>query len=109
MSKAKAFLQKIADEPPPCVTIGDPELFFPKGWGDEHQFQIRQAKAVCRGCKLIADCMEFALETEDQFAILAGSTPGERSSIRHRLQEQELRNSESAAREFETERKRWAA
>ena len=30
MSKHKAFLQKIADEPPPCVQIGDPELFFPQ-------------------------------------------------------------------------------
>jgi hypothetical protein len=85
MSKAKAFLQKIADEPPDCVLVGDPELFFPIGWGDEHQFQIRQAKAVCRKCPLIAHCMEFALETNDQHAILAGTTPAERNIIRHRL------------------------
>jgi WhiB family redox-sensing transcriptional regulator len=65
--------------------VGDPELFFPLGWGAEHTFQIRQAKAVCRKCPLIADCMDFALETHDQHAILAGTTPAERNLIQQRL------------------------
>lgn len=109
MSKSKAFLQKIADEPPPCVTINDPELFFPKGWGDEHTFQIRQAKEVCRKCPLIADCLDFALDTEDQHGILAGTTPADRDYFRRRKEEQNRRNSEAAGREFETERRSWAA
>lgn len=84
MSKSKAFLQKIADEPPPCFLIGDPELFFPTSYGDEYRFQIRQAKAVCRGCPVKFDCLEFALDTEDQFAVMAGTTPAERDVIRKR-------------------------
>ena len=87
MSKSKAFLQKITDEPPPCVQIGDPELFFPKSYGDEHQFQVRQAKSICRKCKLIADCLEFALDTGDQHGVLAGTTPSERDVIRRRRNE----------------------
>lgn len=83
MSKSKAFLQQIADEPPPCVTVGDPELFFPDGWGDTHTFQIKMAKAVCRQCPLQAACMEFALETDDQHAILAGTTPAERTVFKN--------------------------
>ena len=109
MSKHKAFLQKITDEPPPCVQIGDPELFFPKSYGDEHQFQVRQAKSICRKCKLIADCLEFALDTGDQHGVLAGTDPAQREIIRRRRNEQELRNTAAAAREFETERKRAAA
>lgn len=90
MSNSKAFLQKIADQPPPCVTINDPELFFPT-YSSESIFQEKQAKAVCRKCPLIADCLEFALETGDQHAILAGTTPGERDRIRHRIGERERR------------------
>ena len=97
MSKTKAFLQKIADEPPDCVLIGDPELFFPISYGDEHMFQIRQAKKVCRKCPLIADCLEFALETGDQHAILAGTTPADRDRIRKRIEVQKQREERRAA------------
>lgn len=91
MNHSKAFLQKVADEPPPCVTVNDPEMFFPKGWGDEHTFQIKQAKRVCSKCPLIADCLEFALETEDQHAILAMTTPGDRAGIIRRREERKER------------------
>lgn len=91
MSNSKAFLQKIADEPPPCVTVADPDLFFPDGWGDTHTFQIRQAKAICRQCPLQAACMEFALETNDQHGILAEKTPAERELIRKQRAERKER------------------
>lgn len=91
MSKSKAFLQLIADNPPPCVTINDPELFFPTSYGDEHYFQVKQAKAVCRICPLIADCLEFALDTGDQHGVLGGTTPGDRDTIRRRKAEREER------------------
>lgn len=90
MSKSKAFLRLVADEPPPC-TKGDPELFFPIGWGDEYTFQIKVAKAVCRGCPLKAQCLEFALETGDQHAVIAGTIPEERAAIVRRIEEQKER------------------
>lgn len=93
MSKSKAFLQKIADQPPPCVTIADPELFFPTSYSDEYRFQIRQAKSVCHRCPFFrtGDCLEFALETGDQHAIMAATTPAERDNIRKRISAREER------------------
>jgi WhiB family redox-sensing transcriptional regulator len=96
MSKSKAFLQLIADNPPPCVEINDPELFFPT-YSSESLFQEKQAKAVCRKCPLIADCLEFALDTGDQFAIMAGTTPADRDRIRHRRNETAAREERRAA------------
>jgi WhiB family redox-sensing transcriptional regulator len=83
MSKSKAFLQLIADQPPPCVTINDPEMFFPT-YSSESLFQERQAKAVCRICPLIADCLEFAFDTGDAFAVMGGTTPADRNEILRR-------------------------
>jgi WhiB family redox-sensing transcriptional regulator len=90
MSKSKAFLQLIADQPPPCVTINDPELFFPT-YSSESLFQERQAKAVCRICPLVADCLEFAFDTGDQFGILGGTVPAERDAMRKRRAERDER------------------
>lgn len=84
MSMAKAFIEMLVDDPPPCVEVNDPELFFPVGFGDEHNWQIRQAKSVCRKCPITTKmaCLEFALETNDQHGILAEKTPAEREVIR---------------------------
>jgi WhiB family transcriptional regulator, redox-sensing transcriptional regulator len=92
MSKSKAFLQLIADNPPPCKTIGDPELFFPS-YAEGNEFQVKQAKAVCRKCPLTTQlgCLEFALDTDDQFAVLGGTTPAERTIIKRRREAQEGR------------------
>jgi WhiB family redox-sensing transcriptional regulator len=78
MSMQKAFLQAVADSPPPC-TREDPEIFFA---AHEVATTLRNAivaKAVCRRCPLIFACLQFALETNDQFAILGGKTPNERA------------------------------
>ena len=69
-------------QPPPC-TNEEPELFFPDSEIPEHQPQIAQAKAVCRKCPITTrvNCLEFALETGDKWAILGGTTPSERNAI----------------------------
>lgn len=85
---SKTFLSLViplpdsGQKPPPCTTE-EPELFFPTSEGVEYQHQIRQAKAVCRKCPLAtkANCLEFALETGDKWAILGGTTPSERTVI----------------------------
>ena len=85
---SKTFLQLVIPLPdsgtpaPPC-TNEDPELFFPDSEIPEHQPQIARAKAVCRKCptETRINCLEFALETGDKFAILGGTTPSERNSI----------------------------
>jgi WhiB family redox-sensing transcriptional regulator len=81
MPRPKTFLQLVANEKPPC-TKEDPELFFPISYMGGDDFQIRQAKAVCKSCPIAVACLEFALEVEDGFAILGGMTPGERQRIK---------------------------
>lgn len=89
-SAARKFLYLLQDTSPPCTDV-EAELFFPIGYGEEHTLQIRQAKKVCQKCPLVFDCLEFALETDDQHAILAAATPAERNTIRDRRIQQEER------------------
>lgn len=59
----------------------DPDLFFPPGDGPLGQRQIAQAKAVCAGCPVIAECLAFAL-TQLPHGIAGGTTPAERVALR---------------------------
>jgi WhiB family transcriptional regulator, redox-sensing transcriptional regulator len=65
----------------------DPALFFTPP-ADEHEkakekvARIRAAKAICAGCPVIRDCLAWAIETDDREAILGGTTPAERKSMR---------------------------
>jgi len=69
----------------------DPELFYYQEDGmPEWPGRIEQAKAVCRVCPVRGECLEWALESEDDWAIMGGLTPIERRrlvgrSIRRRL------------------------
>lgn len=83
---SKKFLQSVEDTHPPC-TSEDPELFF-LGLGADAAFQERRAKKVCSGCPLIVDCLEFALFTDDQHAVMGGTTPRERNAIKLMRDEQ---------------------
>lgn len=83
---SKTFLRLVIPEPggpakPPPCTNEEPELFFPISYTGGYEHQIAQAKAVCRKCPVAATCLEFALDTGDQHAILGGTTPAERTVI----------------------------
>lgn len=41
----------------------DPELFFPIGNTGPALLQIEEAKAVCRRCPVMEQCLQWALET----------------------------------------------
>jgi WhiB family redox-sensing transcriptional regulator len=78
MSFQKGFLQMVTDTPPPCTKV-DPELFFAAADQTTTIRNALAAKKVCATCPLIFACLRFALETNDQFAILGGKTPNERA------------------------------
>lgn len=73
----------------------DPELFFPLG--EEHtsgkaptgpvQEQQDEAKAVCRRCPVVSDCLAWAIESGQDFGVSGGMTPEERRPFRHRTPE----------------------
>ncbi len=59
-----------------CLGV-DPDLFFP-----ERGASTREAKAVCRGCVVREDCLEYALDNGEKFGIWGGMSERERRRIR---------------------------
>ena len=55
----------------------DPEAFFPEKGGS-----TREAKRVCTGCPVRAECLEFALANDERFGIWGGLSERERRRVR---------------------------
>ncbi|MCL4449452.1 MAG: WhiB family transcriptional regulator [Actinobacteria bacterium] len=55
----------------------EPDLFFP-----ERGASTREAKAVCRGCIVRGECLEYALKNGERFGIWGGTSERERRRIR---------------------------
>ena len=60
----------------------DPELFFPVGTTGPAAAQIDAAKAVCVGCSVRDDCLEWALTTGQDAGVWGGTSEDERRAIR---------------------------
>ena len=58
-----------------CLGV-DPDLFFP-----ERGASTREAKAVCRGCEVRVDCLEYALANGEKFGIWGGMSERERGIV----------------------------
>ena len=69
-----------------CATV-DPELFFPET--QQQTYQIRQAKAICGGCPVIADCLNAGLQPIAE-GIWGGATVNERKSIKRGIRNKQL-------------------
>ncbi len=59
-----------------CMGV-DPELFFP-----QRGASTREAKAVCRGCVVREDCLEYAIANGEKFGIWGGLSERERRRVR---------------------------
>lgn len=57
----------------------DPEAFFPEKGGS-----TREAKRVCTGCEVKAECLEYALENDERFGIWGGLSERERRRLKRR-------------------------
>lgn len=55
----------------------DPEVFFPEK-GDS----TKQAKKICSSCDVTRQCLEYALDNDEQFGIWGGLSEQERSKLR---------------------------
>ena len=66
-----------------CSTV-DPDLFFPIGTTGPALLQIEEAKAVCQGCAVRAECLEWALETGQDTGVWGGTSESERRTLRRR-------------------------
>ena len=57
----------------------DPEAFFPEKGGS-----TREAKRVCSGCEVRAECLEYALGHDERFGIWGGLSERERRRLKRR-------------------------
>ncbi len=62
----------------------DPDLFFPISLTGRAIEQIAMAKAICAGCDVRRQCLEFAQAQDAIHGIWGGTTPEERQRIRRR-------------------------
>ena len=66
----------------------DPELFFPIGTTGQALLQIAKAKSVCCQCHVTVECLEFALETNQDTGIWGGNSEDERRQMRRTAAQQ---------------------
>jgi WhiB family redox-sensing transcriptional regulator len=59
-----------------------PDLFFPVGTTGPAIEQIAQAKAVCRECEVQAECLEFAMVSNQDSGVWGGTSEEERRKLR---------------------------
>ncbi|MGI8697264.1 MAG: WhiB family transcriptional regulator [Mycobacteriales bacterium] len=57
----------------------DPEAFFPEKGGS-----TREAKKICTGCEVQAECLDYALAHDERFGIWGGLSERERRRLRRR-------------------------
>lgn len=71
----------------------DPEIFHPKTAEGRHvtardwaieRANVRDAKAICATCPVIDACLDWAITTNDEHAVLGGTTPKERRRMKRR-------------------------
>ncbi|MCW2508093.1 MAG: Transcription factor WhiB [Modestobacter sp.] len=58
----------------------DPEAFFPEKGGS-----TREAKKICTGCEVRAECLDYALANDERFGIWGGLSERERRRLRRRV------------------------
>jgi WhiB family redox-sensing transcriptional regulator len=63
----------------------DPDLFFPVGTTGNALVQIERAQEVCGQCPVSLECLEFALETNQDSGIWGGTSEEERRKIRREM------------------------
>jgi WhiB family redox-sensing transcriptional regulator len=62
----------------------DPELFFPIGNTGPSLLQIEEAKAVCRRCPVLDQCLQWAFESGQDHGVWGGLSEDERRAMKRR-------------------------
>ena len=62
----------------------DPELFFPIGPSGPALKQLDDAKAICRRCPVVVECLMWALSTGQPNGVWGGLSEDERRKLRRK-------------------------
>ncbi len=63
----------------------DPELFFPIGETGPAVRQIAEAKQICGRCPVRQECLQWALDTDQNAGVWGGLSESERFALKRRL------------------------
>lgn len=66
-----------------CLSA-DPELFFPVGNTGSALDQIERAKAVCARCPVTEMCLQYAMDTNQDYGVWGGLNEDERRTLKRR-------------------------
>ena len=59
------------------------EGFYPSSSNSQaYRAQAEMALRICRRCPVTAECLEYALTTDDRYGVLGGTMPGQRDQMR---------------------------
>lgn len=62
----------------------EPNLFFPTGTTGLAVEQIEEAKGICSSCFVLNDCLQYALQTNQEAGVWGGYAEDERRRLRKR-------------------------
>ena len=62
----------------------EPTLFFPIGTTGLAVEQIEEAKGICADCVVTEDCLQYALQTNQEAGVWGGYAEDERRRLRKR-------------------------
>lgn len=66
------------------------DMFFPVGTSGMAIEEVLAAKAVCSGCEVSGPCLDFALETRQEFGVWGGTDEDERRDLFRRTRSSRL-------------------
>lgn len=78
-----------------CVNVDDPDVFYPADGS-----RGTKARRICDRCPVRAECLEYALASDEEFGIWGGLDPRERRNLKRRASQRavaEVRRSGGAA------------
>lgn len=75
--KMLAFLELADKVNPRCRKF--PDLFFPEDYaGEEYEEAKKKAVIICERCPIQKQCLEYALEADEEYGIWGGKTAAAR-------------------------------
>lgn len=77
LSKRYISFAELADKTNPrCRKM--PDIFYPEDFGDEYDEVKKKAITVCTRCPIQVQCLEYALEADEEFGVWGGKTAAQR-------------------------------
>lgn len=76
----------------------DPEVFFPIGTTGPAVGHIERARSICAACSVSEECLQYALETNQESGVWGGYPEEERRRLRKRWLADRRRRRQAAER-----------